>query len=103
MSVALEICRIAQEQVGLAVLADVLEVAVEVGDRSGVEPENLEFCLEALLDRPPFGRARPVLIRLPGEVLRVAWLEVDDEEDAPRSGSGSRGEAERELEERVVR
>lgn len=87
MSVALEVCRIAQEQVGLAALADVLEVAVEVGDRSGVEPDNLEFCLEALLDRPPFGRARPVLIRLPGDVLRVAYLEVDDE--AERAGAGA--------------
>ncbi len=78
MSVALEVCRIAEAQVGRAALAEVLEVGVEVGKESGVEPDSLEFCLDALLSSPPFGRARPALSRPPGDVLRVAYLEVDD-------------------------
>lgn len=78
MSIALEVCRIAEQQVGRSALADVLEVAVEVGDGAGVEPDNLEFCLEALLSHPPFGRAHPVLLRRPGDVLRVDYLEMDD-------------------------
>lgn len=78
MSVAMEVCRIVEEQVGLATLAQVVEVGVEVGDDAGLEPENLEFCLDALLTHPPFVAARPVLLRLPGDVLRVSYLEVDD-------------------------
>lgn len=81
MSVALEVCRLAEEEVGAAALAAVTALGVEVGDESGVVVENLEFCLEALLSRPPFGRARPVMERRPGEVLRLAWLDVDDGEE----------------------
>ena len=83
MSVALEVCRIAEVQVGRPALARVVEVGIEVGDDAGVEPDNLEFCLEALFSRPPFDGARPTLIRLPGDVLRVRYLEVDDEGDEP--------------------
>ena len=79
MSVAMEICRIAREQVSARVLPDVLEVGVDVGRASGIEPDSLEFCLEALLTSPPFGRGRPVLTLLPGDVLRVTYLEVDDD------------------------
>ena len=79
MSVALEVCRIAEGQVGRAALANVVEVAVEVGDDAGVEPGNLAFCLETLLTLPPFGRARPRLIHRPGSILRVDYLEVDDD------------------------
>lgn len=78
MSIALEVCRITESHVGRASLARVLEVGVVVGDRAGVEPDNLEFCLEALLSRPPFGRARPALERVEGDDLRVSYLEVDD-------------------------
>jgi hypothetical protein len=38
----------------------------------------LEFCLEALLAQPPFGQGRPQLARVPGEDLRIEYLEVDD-------------------------
>lgn len=78
MSLALEICRLAEEEVGAGSLGRVREVGVEVGDEAGVVVENLEFCLEALLDRPPFGRARPVIERKAGRVLRLSWLEVED-------------------------
>ncbi|MDP3773431.1 MAG: hydrogenase maturation nickel metallochaperone HypA [Gemmatimonadales bacterium] len=78
LSIALEVCRIAEERLGREGCAAVREVAVEVGDDAGVEPENLAFCLEAVLADPPFGRARPVILRRPGDALHVAYLEVDD-------------------------
>jgi Zn finger protein HypA/HybF involved in hydrogenase expression len=78
MSIALEVCRIAEAQVGRDALADVVTVGLEVGDAAGVDIENLSFCLETLLAAPPFARARPVVHRTTGDVLRVAYLEVDD-------------------------
>jgi len=73
----MEIARIAEDKLGedspmLAV------VAVEVGDDAGVEPSSLEFCLEAVLATPPFRGARAEILRRPGNVLQVVWLEVDD-------------------------
>jgi Zn finger protein HypA/HybF involved in hydrogenase expression len=78
LSLAMEVCRIAREHVGAGQTADLLEVGVEVGDRSGVEVTSFEFCLEALLTAPPFGRARPVIERTEGDELRIRYLEVDD-------------------------
>jgi Zn finger protein HypA/HybF involved in hydrogenase expression len=78
LSIAMEVCRLAEARLGTAGCAAVRRVAVEVGDQAGVEPESLAFCLEVLLAEPPFGAARPVIVRQPGEVLRVAYLEVDD-------------------------
>ena len=46
--------------------------------RAGIEADNLEFCLEALLSSPPFTGAKPVIERLPGDVLRLSYLEVED-------------------------
>lgn len=79
LSVALEVCRMAEERLGRDVLPRVVAVGVEVGDDAGIEPENLTFCLEALLGAPPFRRATPRITRLPGDVLRLAYLEVDDD------------------------
>jgi len=76
--VALEIGRLAEERAG-ASAGDVVAVGVEVGDQAGIEPENLAFCLEAVFAEPPFRGARPVIERRPGDVLRLAYLEVDDE------------------------
>jgi Zn finger protein HypA/HybF involved in hydrogenase expression len=78
MSLALEICRIAEQAAGPERVGQVVEVGVQVGDDAGVEPENLAFCLEVLLTQPPFAKAVPRLIRRPGDVLRVDYLEVDD-------------------------
>jgi Zn finger protein HypA/HybF involved in hydrogenase expression len=78
LSLALEICRLTEEQVGRDALERVVTVAVEVGDDAGVDPSSLEFCLEALLAEPPFARATPRLLRLPGDVLRLSYLEVED-------------------------
>ena len=78
MSVAMEVCRIAEEQVGRDAAGDVLTVGVEVGDDAGVEVSSLAFCLEALLAEPPFAGATPVIERRAGDVLRVSYVEVDD-------------------------
>lgn len=78
LSIAFDICRITEEHVGAGDLAGVLEVGVEVGVNAGIEIDSLEFCLEALLGAPPFGRGVPKIERLQGEELRVTYVEVDD-------------------------
>ena len=79
MSIALEVCRIATDRLGPLPGTALVEVGMEVGDDAGIEPANLEFCLGALLDQPPFRHAALTMRRVPGDVLRVAYLEVDDE------------------------
>ncbi len=78
LSVALEVCRIAEEQVGRPRLADLVTVGLEVGRDSCLEIANLEFCLEALLTHPPFRRGRPRIEAVGGDDVRVSYLEVDD-------------------------
>lgn len=80
---AMEICRIAQEHTAAAAVPGappprLVGVGVQVGDDAGVEPDNLQFCLEALLSQPPWSGARAVIERVPGDVLRLSYLEVDD-------------------------
>ena len=77
MSVAMEVARIAEAKLGNAA-SQLVCVAVEVGDDAGVEPSSLEFCLEAVFATPPFMRAKPQILRRGGDVLRVAYLEIDD-------------------------
>ncbi len=79
MSIAMEVCRIAEDQVGMDALWQVREIGVVVGRQSGVEPDNLCFCLEALLEIEPFRGARPALELTPGDDLRVSYLEMDDD------------------------
>jgi Zn finger protein HypA/HybF involved in hydrogenase expression len=43
MSIAMEICRIAEDQVGLAALPRVREIGLVVGARSGLEPDSHRF------------------------------------------------------------
>ena len=83
MSIAMEICRIAEEQTAAAAVPGnaplrLVAVGVQVGDDAGVEPENLQFCLEALLSQPPWSGAQAVIERVGGDVLRLSYLEVDD-------------------------
>jgi Zn finger protein HypA/HybF involved in hydrogenase expression len=80
MSIALEVCRIAEREAQAAGPGPgrVVTVGLEVGDDAGVELSSLTFCLESLLAEPPFGTAKPAIQRLPGDVLRVSYLEVDD-------------------------
>jgi Zn finger protein HypA/HybF involved in hydrogenase expression len=78
MSLALEICRLTEEKLPADELPRLLRVGVVVGDQANVEAANLEFCLEALLGSPPFGRARPVMSTAPGTDLSVNFFEVED-------------------------
>ena len=78
MSIALDVGRIAEERVGAAAAASVVTVALEVGADAGVEFASLEFCLDIVLSQPPFGKAKALIERRPGDVLRVSYLEVDD-------------------------
>lgn len=81
LSLANEICDIIERIVTRdrgAAPCDVTRVVVEVGERANVEPDSLQFCLEALLGTPPFGRARAELHMVPGDDLRVAWFELDE-------------------------
>ena len=78
LSVALEVCRIAEEQVGSDTLPRVTEVGLDVGREAGIAIENLTFCLEALLSAPPFGSAHPAVTVTPGDDMRVTYLEVDE-------------------------
>ena len=78
MGLAQEICRIARQEVGDEVCPHVVAVGLEVGDASGVEPDQLIFWLDILLREPPFDGARPVIDRTEGDTFRVTYLEVDD-------------------------
>jgi Zn finger protein HypA/HybF involved in hydrogenase expression len=77
MSFAMEIARIAEAKLkGSA--HQLVTIAVDVGDNAGVEYSSLEFCLEAVFATPPFRGAKPHIVPCTGDVLRVAWLEIDD-------------------------
>lgn len=79
MSIALEICRIAEEQVGRHALSRIREVGLVVGRDAGVEPDNLVFCLDALLENPPFAGARTALELTTGDDLSIHYLDLEDE------------------------
>jgi Zn finger protein HypA/HybF involved in hydrogenase expression len=79
LSVAIEVCRMAEERLGPHGSSRLRLVALEVGDDAGLEIENLSFCLEALLVQPPFGQARPSIRRLPGDDLRIDYMEIEDD------------------------
>jgi Zn finger protein HypA/HybF involved in hydrogenase expression len=78
LGLALEVCRLAEEVVEREPPGRVTRVGVEVGPECGVEIENFRFCLETLLREPPFLGARADLMPAGGEVLRLAYVEIDD-------------------------
>jgi Zn finger protein HypA/HybF involved in hydrogenase expression len=78
MSIAMEICRIAEAQVGSEAASGIRRIVVLVGDDSGIERDNLSFCLDALVTMPPFQNAKAEIVAARGDVLRVDYLEVDD-------------------------
>ena len=78
LSLALEVCRIAETHLDGADPGSLRTLGVEVGDDANIEVENFRFCLEALLTSPPFGHAVPRIIARTGPDLRLAFLEVDD-------------------------
>ena len=77
LSVAIEVCRMVEERLG-ADAPKLRRVAVVVGDDAGLERANLSFCLDALLEQPPFGSATALVTPCPGDALRVDYFEVDD-------------------------
>ena len=77
MSVALEVCRLAEARLG-SDAQSLVGLGVTVGDDAGIEPQNLQFCLEALLAEPPFRGATPRILREPGDALHLSYLEVVD-------------------------
>ena len=83
LSIALDVCRIAEDHVGAEALERVTAIGLDVGRRAGIEIDNLEFCLEALLGSPPFGSAVPVIQRLDGDELRVTYVEVEEDDGTP--------------------
>jgi Zn finger protein HypA/HybF involved in hydrogenase expression len=85
LSVAVEICRMTEERLGSGDCPRLVAVGVVVGDDSGLEADNLQFCLEALLEQEPFGRARPVIQRVPGTDLSISFFEVEDGSQDDRS------------------
>ena len=80
LSIALEVCRLAEERLGVET-PQLRRVNLTVGADSGLEPENLSFCLDALLGQPPFGAAVAQLTLCPGDALRVDSWEVEDDPD----------------------
>ncbi|HWP72331.1 MAG TPA: hydrogenase/urease maturation nickel metallochaperone HypA [Gemmatimonadaceae bacterium] len=78
LSVALEVCRMAEERLGPDA-GRLRRIGIVVGDDAGLEPANLSFCLDALLGQPPFGAASVLVNRSPGDALRVEYYEVDDD------------------------
>jgi Zn finger protein HypA/HybF involved in hydrogenase expression len=79
MSLALEVCRLAEERLGTAGSRRLRTVGLELGQAAGIECENLEFCLDAILAGPPFGAARTAITPVAGDDLRLTFLEVDDD------------------------
>jgi len=77
LSVAMEVGRLVEDQL-TSNPGRLLRVGLVVGDDSGLEPESLAFCLEAVLAHPPFHGAPAELRRVPGDALRLDFLEVDD-------------------------
>lgn len=78
LSLALEVCRIAEAHLGGTDARRLRRVGIEVGQEANIEVANFEFCLEALLGAPPFAGAAPAITRCPGVDLRLAFMEVDD-------------------------
>lgn len=78
LSVAVEVCRLAESRLRVEELPRLRAVGLWLGESSGLEPANLEFCLDALLAAPPFGRGKTEITRTEGRDVALAWLRVDD-------------------------
>jgi Zn finger protein HypA/HybF involved in hydrogenase expression len=78
LSLALEVCRIAEAHLPAGGPVRVLALGVELGEEAGIERASFRFCLEALLSEAPFSGARADITLRPGDDLRLAYVEVDD-------------------------
>jgi hypothetical protein len=79
LSVAVEVCRMAEARLAPEDLPRLRTVELIVGDQSGRAPQNQPFIIEALLGAPPFGRAAPAITHAAGRDLALARLLVDDD------------------------
>ena len=80
LSLALEVCRMAEARLEGDGVARLRGVGVEVGEGANVEVENFRFCLGALLGAPPFAGAVATVTSCAGTDLRLLYLEVDDDD-----------------------
>ena len=78
MSIAAYVCDVAGRRAGRHGPEAVRVVGLDVGDHAAVEVHSLSFCLHVCLTTPPFRDARADIRRVPGDALRVTYLEVDD-------------------------
>jgi Zn finger protein HypA/HybF involved in hydrogenase expression len=78
LSLALEVCRLAGEVMEREGGVAVRGIGIEVGDDAGIEVANFRFCLDALLLEPPWTGAHAEILPARGDVLRLAYVEVDD-------------------------
>ena len=78
LSLALEVCRLAEEVMERERGVAVRSLGVEVGDDAGIEVANFRFCLDALLTEPPLTGARAEILVTSGDSLRLTYVEVDD-------------------------
>ena len=78
LSLALEVCRLAEDVLEREHGTAVRAIGVAVGNDAGLEVANFRFCLEALLTEPPLAGARAEIIPSQGDTLRLAYVEVDD-------------------------
>lgn len=78
LSLALEVCRLAEEVMVRERGVAVRSFGIEVGDDAGIEVANFRFCLDALLTEPPLTGARAEILATAGDSLRLTYVEVDD-------------------------
>jgi Zn finger protein HypA/HybF involved in hydrogenase expression len=78
LSLALEVCRLAEEVMARERGVAVRGVGVEVGREAGVELNNFKFCLDALMQAPPFCGGAAEYLPADGATFRLAYVEVDD-------------------------
>jgi Zn finger protein HypA/HybF involved in hydrogenase expression len=78
LSLALEVCRLAEEVMERERGVAIRSLGVEVGHDAGIEVANFRFCLDALLTEPPLAGARAEIVATEGDTLRLAYVEVDD-------------------------
>ena len=78
LSLALEVCRLAEEVMIRERGVAVRSLGVEVGRDAGVELDNFRFCLDAIMQEPPFVGGSAEYLPAAGIDLRLTYLEVDD-------------------------
>lgn len=78
LSLALEVCRLAEQVLEREQGVAVRGIGVAVGPEAGIELASFRFCLESLLLEPPFSGARAELVPASGDTLQLSYVEVDD-------------------------